>query len=195
MTLTWGAVCRAKQGQSISGDIYLVQEYGEGRLLAAVIDGLGGGEQAARAARAAEQAVLQYVEWPLPDLIQRTHAALHTTRGAVMGLLRLEEDGHRATYIGVGNIGVQVYSRQPIKPISKNGILGYRLPSLLELRYGYDPGDIFVLYSDGISSHFATDGKIDIKLPPQTIAEQILAAYGKSNDDATVVVVKTAASV
>ena len=110
----------------------------------------------------------------------------------MIGLLRLEQASCHATYVGVGNIGVQVYSRQPIKPISKNGILGFRLPSLLELRYVYDPGDIFVLYSDGVSSSFAQDNKIDIKQPPQRMTEQILETYGKHSDDATVVAVKTA---
>jgi serine/threonine protein phosphatase PrpC len=192
LTWIWGAVCRAKQSQTVSGDIFFVREHGEGRLLATVIDGLGGGEEAARAARAAEQLIQQHPEWPLQDLVQRSHVALHSTRGAVIGLLRLEQQGYKVSYIGVGNIGVQVYSRQTIKPISKNGILGFRLPSLLELHYVYDPGDIFVLYSDGVSSRFALDGKIDIRQPPQRIAEQILELYGKHTDDATVVVIKTA---
>jgi phosphoserine phosphatase RsbX len=195
VTISWGAVCRPKQGQSVSGDVYFFEEYAEGRVLTAVIDGLGGGEEAARAARLAEQTIRQQVEYPLQELIRRSHAALHSTRGAVIGLLRLELASHQASYVGVGNIGVNVYSRQPIKPISKNGILGFRLPTLLELRYVYDPGDIFVLYSDGISSYFAQDGKIDIKRPPQHLAEQILTTYGKHTDDATVVAIKTMASV
>jgi serine/threonine protein phosphatase PrpC len=191
MSITWGAVCRAKQGQSISGDVYLVQEYGEGQALISIIDGLGGGAEAERAARLAAQLLEQYPDLPLQDLIRRSHTALHSTRGAVIGILRLEQASSQATYVGVGNIGVQVYSRQPIKPISKNGILGFRLPSLLELRYVYDPGDIFVLYSDGVSSSFGQDNKIDIKQPPQRMAEQILSTYGKHTDDATVVAVKT----
>ncbi len=195
MTVTWGAVCRAKQGQSVSGDIYLVCEYGDGLVLAAVIDGLGGGEEAARAARLAEETLLAHPEYPLQDLIRRSHTALHATRGAVIGVLRLDDRSHQATYVGVGNIGTHVYSRQPIKPISKNGILGFRLPSLLEMHYTYDPGDIFALFSDGISSNFAQDHRIDIKQTPQRIAEQVLTAYGKQSDDATVVVVKTTASV
>lgn len=191
MTIAWGAVCRAKQGQIVSGDVYLVHEYGEGQLIASVIDGLGGGEEAARAARLAHQMLLQYPDYPLQELIRRSHAALHGTRGAVIGLLRLELTNSIASYVGVGNIGMQVYSRQPIKPISKNGILGFRLPTLLELRYVYDPGDIFVIYSDGVSTHFAQDGKINIKQPAQNLAEQVLATYGKLNDDATVVAIKT----
>ena len=73
MTWTWGAVCRAKQNQTVSGDLYVVQEHGEGRLIAVVVDGLGGGEEAARAARAAEQVIRQYPEWPLQELVQRSH--------------------------------------------------------------------------------------------------------------------------
>jgi serine/threonine protein phosphatase PrpC len=192
VSITWGAVCRAKQGQSISGDVYVVREYAEGQVLISIIDGLGGGSEAERAARLAAQLLEQYPDYPLQDLIRRSHTALHSTRGAVIGLLRLEQTSCHATYVGVGNIGVQVYSRQPIKPISKNGILGFRLPSLLELRYVYDPGDIFVLYSDGVSSSFAQDNKIDIKQSPQRMTEQILETYGKHSDDATVVAVKTA---
>ena len=193
VSITWGAVCRAKQGQSISGDVYVVQEYAEGHVLISIIDGLGGGSEAERAARLAAQMLEQFPDSPLQDLIRRSHTALHSTRGAVIGVLRLELASNHATYVGVGNIGVQVYSRQPIKPISKNGILGFRLPTLLELRYVYDPGDIFVLYSDGVSSSWAQDNKIDIKQPPQRMAEQILASYGKHTDDATVVAIKTTA--
>jgi serine/threonine protein phosphatase PrpC len=193
VSISWGAVCRAKQGQSVSGDIYVVREYAEGFVLASIIDGLGGGTEAERAARLAAQTIEQYPDYQLQDLIRRSHDALHSTRGAVIGLLRLDLTNHHATYVGVGNIGVQVYSRQPIKPISKNGILGFRLPTLLELRYTYDPGDIFVLFSDGISSTFSQDNKIDIKQPPQRMAEQILTAYGKYSDDATVLAIKTTA--
>jgi serine/threonine protein phosphatase PrpC len=192
MMWTWGAVCRPKQHQRVSGDIYLVEEYREGGLLAAVIDGLGGGEEAAHAARGAEEVLRQQPDWPLRELIQRSHTALHATRGAVIGLLRLDATAQKVSYVGVGNIGVHVYTRQTIKPISKNGILGFRLPQLLELSYTYDPGDLFVLYSDGISSRFSLDGKIDIRQPPQRIAEQILELYGKHTDDATVVVIRTA---
>ena len=192
MTWTWGAVCRAKQYQSVSGDVYLVQEQPAGRILAAVIDGLGAGTEAERAARKAEQALRQHPDWPLQELIQRSHAELHATRGAVIGLLRIDPVEHTVSYVGVGNIGIHVYSRQPIKPISKNGILGFRLPTLLEMRYHYDPGDLFVLYSDGIASRFSLDSKIDIRQAPQRIAEQILQLYGKHSDDATVVVIRTA---
>lgn len=172
--------------------MYFVQEYGEGKLLASVIDGLGGGVEAARAAQLALNTLQKHPDMPLQELMRQAHMALHNTRGAVIGVVRLDMGQAQASYIGIGNIGVQVYSRQPIKPISKNGILGFRLPTLLELHYTYDPGDLFVLYSDGISQHFAQDTSISIRQPPQAMADSILAGYGKTSDDATVLVIKTA---
>jgi phosphoserine phosphatase RsbX len=191
MPVAWGAVARPKQNETVSGDVYLVCEQPEARLLVALVDGLGSGEEAAQAAQAAEQTIRAHAEMSLKELVQLTHIALQGTRGAVIGVLRLDLNKHQAHFVGVGNIGVHVYSQQSIKPISKNGFLGFRLPVLLELRYSYNPGDVFVLYSDGISGHFGQDWRINIRHPPQPIAEYILAGYGKSTDDATVVVVKT----
>lgn len=193
MTFMWGAVCRPKQGQHVSGDIYVVREQDEHTLLAAVIDGLGGGEEAARAARIAEQVISEHVAWPLQEIMRRSHSALHGTRGAVISLLRLDADACHAAYVGVGNIGAHVYSRQPIKPITKSGIVGFRLPTLLELHYQYDPGDVFVLYSDGVSSHFGQTVGLDARQSPQQFAEELLANHGKTIDDATVVVIQTQA--
>ncbi|MBC8163414.1 MAG: SpoIIE family protein phosphatase [Roseiflexaceae bacterium] len=191
MSYSWGIAGRPKHNQSVSGDIGFVSEDRHGGLIVVVVDGLGGGEEAAKAARAAEHVIMQHLDWSLQELIQHAHVALHSTRGAVIGLLRLDPAGAKASYVGVGNIGVQVYSKQPIKPISKNGILGFRLPTLLELHYVYEPGDIFMLYSDGISARFAQEQTLDLAQTPQEISDAVLARYGKTIDDATVVTVKT----
>lgn len=190
MAFTWGAACRPKQGQTVSGDVYVVLEQ-QNQILATVIDGLGGGSEAAHAALKAEEVIRQYSDRPLKDIIHMAHTALHHTRGAVIGVMRLEQENRQATYIGVGNIGVQVYSQRSIKPISKNGILGFRLPTLLELTYTYDLNDTFILFSDGISSRFAQDRQLDLKPSPQQIANIIMQGYGKAIDDATVVVMRT----
>jgi serine phosphatase RsbU (regulator of sigma subunit) len=190
MSVSWGAACRPKEGQSVSGDAFVVEPFGASGLQVAVIDGLGGGVEAARAAEGAVAVIRGRPGGDPLDLIRQSHTALHNTRGAVIGLLTLDTTQRSATYIGVGNIGAQVYSRQPIKPISKNGILGYRLPQLLKLSYSYNFGDTFVLYSDGISSRFSLDAHINHTQPPQILAELILSRYGKMNDDATVVVVR-----
>ena len=162
-----------------------------GRCWRSVIDGLGGGTEAYRAAQLAADTLQRSPHFPLPELIRSAHQALHTTRGAVIGILRLDTRLHQAWFIGVGNIGIHAFSSQQIKPISKNGILGARLPVLLELHYTYNPGDTFVLYSDGISTRWSLDVKLDTHVQPQALADKLLTNYGKTIDDATALVVRT----
>jgi serine/threonine protein phosphatase PrpC len=190
MGVSWGAVVRPKQGQTVSGDTYVVEEYEPRGLQVSVIDGLGGGVEAAKAAEGAAEIMRANPGGDPAMLVQRAHTAIHGTRGAVMAVMTFNLQLRSMSYIGVGNIGAHVYSSQPIKPISKNGIIGYRLPTLLKLAYSYNSGDTFVLYSDGVSSRFSLDSTIDPALAPQSLAEQILQQFGKDNDDATVVVVR-----
>jgi serine/threonine protein phosphatase PrpC len=190
MKFSWGAAIRPKTGQSVSGDAYVILPFLDNHLLAAVIDGLGGGEAAAEAAQRAVSVLERQPTLELTELMNQADRALAGSRGAVMALLRLNDRDRSAEFVGVGNIGVQVYSDLPIKPISKNGIVGYRLPQLLRMTYTYNSGDIFVLYSDGISSRFTTERPPDLHQSPQQIADEILQRFGKDNDDATVVVIR-----
>lgn len=119
MDVVWGAVCRPKQGQTISGDTYVVQDSQDGQLLASVIDGLGGGVEAAEASQQAAVILKRYPYHPLDELIRETHMALRSTRGAVIGVMQVKVYERRMSFIGVGNIGIYVYSDHPIKPISK----------------------------------------------------------------------------
>ncbi len=192
MDISWGAVVRPKAGQRVSGDTYVVERFSPHGLTVSVIDGLGGGEAAAHAAESAAAVIRSNPAQDPAELIRRSHRALHGTRGAVMALLSYDLQARNVSFVGVGNIGIQAYSSLPIKPISKNGIIGYRLPSLLKLAYSYNSGDTFVLYSDGVSGHFALDRTLDLSHEPQHLAECILQHYGKDHDDATVVVVRIA---
>jgi serine/threonine protein phosphatase PrpC len=190
MGVSWGAALRPKRGQSISGDAYVVAPFTPHGLQVAVIDGLGGGQEAARAAQGAVEVISSTPAQDPAELIRRSHIALHGTRGAVLALLTFNLAACSVSYVGVGNIGVHAYSATPIKPISKNGIIGYRMPHLLKLAYNYNFGDTFVLYSDGVSSRLGLDTSLDPTLEPQQLADSILHRHGKDNDDATVVVVR-----
>jgi serine phosphatase RsbU (regulator of sigma subunit) len=190
MAVSWGAVVRPKTGQTVSGDTYVVEQFEPAGLQVCVIDGLGGGVEAAHAAQAAATVVRARPGDDQALLLQRAHGALHGTRGAVMALLTFNLQLRSVSYMGVGNIGAHVFSALPIKPISKNGIIGYKLPHLLKLSYSYNFGDTFVLYSDGVSSRLNLDTTIDPTLTPQNLAERILRLHGKDNDDATVVAVR-----
>ena len=191
MELTWGVQIRTKASQSVCGDGYMVINTSTGWLLS-VIDGLGGGEEAAKPTALALAVLKEHAERPLKDLIQRCHTALHGTRGAVIGLMRIEAKKQHLTYVGVGNIGVHALSRHSIKPISKNGILGHRqLPSLLEMAYEFDPGDTFILYSDGISTRMISDAVFTQPIENlDSLALDLLERYGKTSDDATILIAR-----
>lgn len=187
--IRWGAAMRPKHGQTVSGDTFVVCENGN-HLLAAVIDGLGGGSEAARAAEGAAAVLRANPHQPLQSLIRDAHEAIHATRGAVIGVLAFQLDIRSVSYVGIGNIGVYVHSKQAIHPISKNGILGFRFPSLLELTYTYDQDDVFVMYSDGVDGQFTYDHALSFDTESQLLANTILETYGKHSDDATVLAVR-----
>lgn len=185
-----GVAERPKAGATVSGDSYLVKSNGSTELVA-VIDGLGGGTAAAEAAKKAYDAIAANADRPLSAIMQAAHHACQGTRGAVVGLLRLDLKNQEASYVGVGNIGIYVVSKHVIKPLSRNGIVGYRMPTLMEHRASYDGGDTFILFSDGVSLRFSEAPLMHETLTPQQLADRILESFGKTIDDVTVVVAKT----
>jgi negative regulator of sigma-B (phosphoserine phosphatase) len=188
--MEFGIVHRPKSGHNISGDAYLIKEE-EKTTLVCLIDGLGSGKAAAEAAQAAIRCVEVSSTLPLSDIMAKCHQALRGTRGAVMALLRINFAESTIAFVGVGNIGIHVRSTTPIKPISKNGIVGYRLPRLQEFTYPYTPGDLFVLHTDGISSRFIlNDGLWKEAQDVQAFAEEIARNFGKDNDDITALVAR-----
>src|SRR6266542_1380546 len=86
--IEWGVAARALAGQSESGDLHLVQPFPYGVLIA-VVDGLGHGEEAAAAARAAAAVLKVHPEEAPVALVERCHQELLSTRGVVMSLASL----------------------------------------------------------------------------------------------------------
>ncbi|MFB0536602.1 MAG: SpoIIE family protein phosphatase [Anaerolineae bacterium] len=189
--MEFGIVHRPKSGRNISGDAYLIKEEEEATLIC-LVDGLGSGEAAAEAAQAAIRCVQVNSTLPLSDIMAKCHQALKGTRGAVVALMRISFAESTLTFVGVGNIGIHVRSTALIKPISRNGIVGYRLPPLREFTYPYTPGDLFVLHTDGISNRFTLDSAVWMKQAQdvQILADEIARNFGKKNDDVTILIAR-----
>ena len=188
--MEYGVVCKNKPGRSVSGDTFFFHQ-DQNSTLVALIDGLGAGPEAHTAAVRARDCIAANPDAPLTELLKQCHDALRGTRGAVMMLMRIDRDQERVSFAGVGNIGVRVFSDTPIKPLSRNGIVGYRLPNVREFSYPYTPGDVFILHSDGISSHFTVDERWvrDPRADLQEIAQEIADKFAKE-DDVTILVVR-----
>jgi serine phosphatase RsbU (regulator of sigma subunit) len=188
--MKYGVYLRPKPERAISGDAYTIRE-AEGSVLLGLADGLGSGEEAARASRLAVACIEEHASLPLVEILQRCHFALRNTRGVVLGLLRVDLQAGQVRYAGVGNIGIYALTREPFHPISYNGIVGYRLPRVHEFVAPYHPGDLFVLYSDGVNGAFhGNEALLRTEEDPQEIAGTIARLYGRPDDDVSVLVAR-----
>jgi negative regulator of sigma-B (phosphoserine phosphatase) len=195
--LELGIAERAIEGEYRSGDRAVLVAY-QGGALAAAIDGLGHGGDAADAAAAAAEVLSAHPADDPEHLIEACHQALSRTRGAVMTLAWFDLEAGRLSWTGVGNVeGRLVHASAGIGAptegaLTKGGVVGYNLPSIRVTSTALEHGDVMVLATDGIDSGFAeaiTEGG-----SAQEIADRILAEHGKGGDDALVVVVRYRAS-
>jgi len=191
--MEYGIAQRPKIGNLVSGDGYLIREAGP-HLVVAVCDGLGSGEKAAMSARLAVQGVAEHLDAALVDILAYCHYTILAAGGVgvMMTVLRLDQAAGRLEYAGVGNVRFLAQSQRVIQPITRYGYLGVRLPTLHGPRFDYDPGDAFVLHTDGISSRFHLSNHLrDLQQSAQRLADAVLQEYRKDHDDATLVVIKT----
>ncbi|HQP37456.1 MAG TPA: SpoIIE family protein phosphatase [Polyangiaceae bacterium] len=157
--------------------------------LVAVVDGLGHGKLAAEASQSFAAWIASHSDQPLDWLLEQGGRAIAHTRGVAASLVRFDLAHRRLWFAGVGNVELRAACRNRIAPISHPGILGRPLrrpPRVFESTI--EPGDLMVLFSDGISS------RVDVSslttLEPQEAANKVLREHGKDHDDATVVVLR-----
>ena len=182
-------------GQAESGDLCLIKRVGKGTL-AAVVDGLGHGEDAASAAHAAVGALDRYAREPLIDLVRRCHDALVGLRGVVLGLAYLDPHAATMAWLGVGNIGGIVLradlGNRPsrITLVPSAGFIGAEQARPTARSVPLALGDTVILFSDGIKDGFAES--LVLSNTPQEIADFVITRHVKGNDDALVLVARYA---
>ncbi len=192
--LRFGVATRPRIFGQLNGDAFLVQQWGESALVA-VIDGLGHGQFAHRAAQTARQYVEAHYDLPLDQIFRGTGRACRATRGVVMALARFDWGQERLSFASVGNISARVLPRsEPCRFVIRRGVLGLNAPNAVVTEHPWTPGRVLVLHSDGVATHWEPDGLPGWTGSPATVmANQLLQAMARSDDDATVVVVRDAA--
>jgi len=195
--LEFGVASSVLAGQTESGDLHLVRTVGD-RVLVAVVDGLGHGQDAAAAARLAVETLDRHAGEALPQLVHRCHEALRSTRGVVMSLALFDSIHDTLTWVGLGNIdGVLVAGdhRQARSPftglVTRGGIVGSPvvLPPVRPWLIPIQPQDVLVFATDGLRFDFGDDFSVG-QGSPQESAVLLLARYGKGTDDALVLVAR-----
>lgn len=189
----WGVATRCRRGEAANGDLAVVTPLPDGVLVAA-IDGLGHGREAARAAGTVGEVLRKTPSQDLVALVQRCHAALKETRGAVISLAYLSSSRRTMTWLGVGNVEGRLISGVPSVTQTKgslsaaSGLPGHELPKVSTATLDLRHGDILLLATDGIASAFAES--LDVSGSPQAITDRILEAHSKTTDDALVIAVR-----
>lgn len=188
----WEVSCRirAHPGELRSGDQAVAIECDDGLLLA-MIDASGHGE---RAHRVSVQLVSQLRACASADLqavMARLHEAAKGTLGAAVGLAFADPASSRLRYLAVGNTRASKLGAQTWRGVSRDGVLGERLPTAFEQTVTLDAGDCVVLWSDGLpdlASH-SLQSSINLRSADE-IARRFLADSAKPYDDAGCVVMK-----
>lgn len=191
--LEWGVASSAHPGQRESGDLHLVQDTPTG-CLAAAVDGLGHGAEAASAARRAVAALAAGSDESVISLVRRCHRELIGTRGVTMSLAAFNAADETMTWLAIGNVeGVLLRadprSSRPMESIlMRAGVVGLDLPRLQAAVTTVSPGDMVVLATDGIRRDFVN--LICAADQPQALAERVLRFHAKGTDDALVLVAR-----
>ncbi|HEV3383528.1 MAG TPA: SpoIIE family protein phosphatase, partial [Gemmata sp.] len=158
--IEWSVAQRVLPGQAQSGDLFVVKQT-RSRVLVAVIDGLGHGEEAAHASQLAAGILRGYDSSSLISLVRSCHEKLQGTRGAVLSLAEFNGDENTMTWLGVGNVeGVLLHRDNHVASsqeslLLRGGVLGDHPPRLGASILSVTKGDTLILATDGIRSGFA----------------------------------------
>jgi anti-sigma regulatory factor (Ser/Thr protein kinase) len=179
----------AMAGESESGDAWASARDGS-VLTMLLVDGLGHGSDAARAANTAVRELRPGLDPAF--LLERIHGALQSTRGAAAAVARIDLASGSVDYAGIGNIaGTIVEGARTKSLVSMPGILGHRLPRIKAFSYELPPGALLVMHSDGVRSGWELTSYPGLLLrDPLVIAALIVRDFERGRDDVGVVVAR-----
>ena len=189
--LQLGAVCLPKKGEEVSGDGWLLEASGDYRTVL-VVDGLGHGPNAARAAHAATDAFAAHTTATPAALMQICHDALAATRGAAGAAARVAPAKKHGSFAGVGNIACRVETTGERRQlVSHSGTLGHVMRRVQEFAFDFPTGALLILHSDGLGTHWSSEDYPGLlSKHAGLIAGVLYRDHERGRDDVTVVVLK-----
>jgi anti-sigma regulatory factor (Ser/Thr protein kinase) len=189
-----GAVCLPKTGEEVPGDGWRLEASGDYRTIM-VMDGLGHGPNAARAARAAIEAFAAHPSATPGALMQICHAALAATRGAAGAAARVAPVKKHGSFAGVGNIACRVeMTGERRQLVSHSGTLGHVMRRVQEFEFVFPAGALLILHSDGLTTRWSSEDYPGLLAKHAgLIAGVLYRDHNRGTDDVTVVVLKNSA--
>jgi anti-sigma regulatory factor (Ser/Thr protein kinase) len=189
-----GAICLPKPGEEVPGDSWLLETSGDYRTIM-VVDGLGHGPNAARAARAATEAFAAHPSATPGALMTICHGALAATRGAAGAAARIALSKKHGNFAGVGNIACRVETAGARRQlVSHSGTLGHVMRRVQEFEFDFPAGALLILHSDGLATRWSNEDYPGLLgKHAGLIAGVLYRDHNRGTDDVTVVVLKNSA--
>lgn len=156
-------------------------------------DGLGHGEEAARAVEEAGIAFANCQELYPPEILRFINASVRKTRGMVGTVAVFDLVQKTWEICGIGNITTKING--PV--ISKNympynGIIGLNVPrSIHAQKIAYEKGQYIIMCSDGLRSRWDMIKYTGImRYDLSILAASLIKDFSRNNDDASVAICK-----
>ena len=187
-----GVICSALKGEDFCGDRW-ADRWVEDKHLYILVDGLGHGLYASQAAELAIEVFLGSKTASPTEIVDSMHVALRSTRGAAALILAVDPARRRITSCGIGNISASLHrDAGPTQHIvSHNGTIGHQIRKVAGFEYDYDPGDVLIMHSDGLSARWSLADYPQLRATsPSCIAGVLYRDHSRDRDDATVLVTR-----
>lgn len=186
-----GVVCLPKTGEEVSGDAWAINPGAE-RCLFMVADGLGHGIQASKASRAAVSIFEANLGKSPKEMIEMAHGALRSTRGAALGIAKVDFENLTVDFAGVGNIsGTIISPEHSNNMVSHHGTVGHEMRKIREFVYQWHKEGLLIMHSDGLSTHWRLDSYPGLaSRHPSLIAGVLYRDFHRVRDDVTVLVAR-----
>ncbi len=188
-----GATLAPYPGEPVCGDNWAWRDTERGRTIM-LIDGLGHGVEAARAADLAVRTFEENADAGCEDLVERIHRALAPTRGGALAVARIDTEARVIRFVGLGNISAMVVNGGRARHmVSHNGTAGHLAPRIREFTYDFSGDPLVILHSDGLTGRWDFGAYPGLAgQHPAIVAGVLLRDHRRGRDDASVVVMRPA---
>jgi len=190
-----GCISKPFKGEQYCGD-QCAYWHKDHKITLCLADGLGHGEAAYIAAKAAVDYVDQHIDDQITHIFTGCNLKIRNTRGVAMGIAQIDEDARELIYAAVGNIRamiVRVLSSgyKDIHLLSDNGIVGAGYRALMPDRIKLMPDDLVIMFTDGVKDIIDL-ASFDQALcrDVQKLAHEIIRQWGCDTDDSAVLIYK-----
>lgn len=185
-----GVTQHSLHGDPACGDAWQVAFTDEG-MSALVVDGLGHGEEAEKAAHLGCQAFGSAAFARPEQVLDDMHQAMNGSRGGAAAVIQYQYASGQLRFAGIGNIGACLISPGKSRGLASHpGIVGAQFRRVQPFSFDDCAGQLLVMYSDGLQSRWnLIDYPGLVHRHPAVIATVLHRDFCRGRDDVTVLVI------